>query len=128
MNIAINWANGTHTVIQLTFQRGWTWADLEQALQQADTMIGSVEHTVHTVIDIRDSGGLPSDFMTVAGKLFAQGQPRANEGQRVVVGAGMIMRTAYRGLLNVYGAQLRTRPFQFTASIEEAESLLQTVL
>lgn len=128
MSIATNWANGTHTVIHLTFQRGWTWADLEQALQQADTMIGSVEHTVHMVIDIRDGGGLPSNFITVAGKLFAQGQPRANEGQRVVVGAGMMMRAAYRGLLNVYGAQLQDRPFQFAASVEEAEHLLQTVL
>jgi hypothetical protein len=129
MNIEANWANSTQTIIHLTFQRGWTWDDLSQALDEADAMIGSVPHTVHLMIDIRDGGGrLPRDFITVAGELFAQGPPRANEGQRVVIGAGMMMRAAYRGLLNIYGAQLQDRPFLFASSPEEAQTLLQSVL
>jgi hypothetical protein len=128
MNIEVNWANNTQTIIHLTFQRGWTWDDLEQALDRADAMIGSVQHMVHLVIDIRNGGGLPRDFITVAGDLFAQGQPRANEGQLVVVGAGIMMRAAYRGLLNIYGTQLQNRPFLFASSPEEAQTLLQTVL
>ena len=128
MHIDLNWTDNAQSIIQLTFQRGWTWDDLEQALDQADGMIGSVSHTVHLVIDIRHGGGIPRDFVTVAGDLFGQGQPRANEGQRVVVGAGMMMRAAYRGLLNLYGAQLQQRPFLFASNLEEAETMLQSVL
>ena len=127
MNIEVNWANNTQTAIHLTFQRGWTWDHLDQALNQADAMIGSVEHTVNVIIDIRNGGGIPRDFFTVAGELFAQGNPRANEGQRVVVGAGRMMRAVYRGLLNVYGGQLQNRPFLFASTLEEAHRLLQSV-
>lgn len=125
MSIEVNWANNTRSAIHLTFERGWTRESLNQAIEQADAMIVSADHTVHLIIDIRNSGGIPRDFITVAGDLFAQGEARTNEGQRVVVGAGMMMRTAYKGLRNVYGTHLNNRPFLFASSLEEAEQLIQ---
>src|SRR5690606_39902732 len=86
MSIEINWGDSSRSTIHLTFRRGWTWDHLRQAIQQADQMIGSVDHTVHLIIDLRNGGGVPGDFLSVAGDIFAQGVARANEGQRVVVG------------------------------------------
>ncbi len=124
MNILIDWHNNEQNAIHLRFERGWTWDHLQQAIRQADTMIESVPHTVHLIIDLRNGGGVPGDFMSVAGDIFAQGEARANEGQRVVVGAGMLLRAAYRGLLAVYGGQLAERPFLFAASLDEARQML----
>jgi hypothetical protein len=123
MTILINWGSPQQDIIHLTFQPGWTWEHLKQAIQQADHMIGTVEHTVHLIIDLR-GGGVPRDFMSLAGDIFAEGTARPNEGQRVVIGAGLLIRAAYRSLTAVYGAQLANRPFLFANTVDEARALL----
>ena len=124
MGINVAWTNPTQTVIKLDFQRGWTWDDLYAAIQQADQLITSVNHNVDLIIDISHAGGLPRDFMRVAGDIFDSGDARANEGQKIVVGANSLIQFAYKGFLKVYGNQLQDRPFQFAPSLEAAYSLL----
>jgi hypothetical protein len=97
---------------------------LRAAIAQADGLITSVEHPVHLIIDIRNSGGLPGDFLSRAKDLFGQGEARANEGQRVVIGAGRLLRMAYKSLLAVYGQHLEGRPFLFANDLDEARQLL----
>lgn len=124
MSIQVGWLNPS--VIHIKFRRGWNWDDLYAALEQADTFIGSVSHTVHVIIDVSGGGRLPSDFIRAAGDLFAQGEARTNEGQRVVVGANGMVRMAYGGLQRVYGHRLSDRPFLFASSLEDAHALLPT--
>lgn len=124
MTIAIGWYNPEQTIIHLELKRGWKWDQLKKAIAEADTMIISVEHTVHVLIDIRQAGGVPTDFLSAAGEIFASGDARPNEGKKVVVGAGLLVRTAYNGLVSVYGHKLAKRPFLFAANIQEARTLL----
>jgi hypothetical protein len=124
MSIQVVWDNPQQNVICITLARGWTWDNLQGAIQQADDLIISVPQVVHLLIDIREAGGMPRDWMTRAGDLFAQGEARPNEGQKIVVGAGMLIRAAYQGFLAVYGRNLQGRPFQFAASVEEARTLI----
>jgi hypothetical protein len=126
MTIHVDWADADRNCIHLKFTPGWTWDELRQAVQQADSLMASVGHTVHVMIDIRANGGLPGDFLNATRDILAQGEARPNEGQRVVIGAGMVMRAAYRSLLAVYGPQLATRPFLFASSPEDAQKLLET--
>ena len=122
MSIDVNW--GKIDTIHLTFEPGWNWDQLKTAIAESDAMIVSVEHPVHLIIDIRKGGGLPSDFLSRAKDIFAQGEARANEGQRVVVGAGRLLRMAYKSLVAVYGQHLAERPFLFANDIDEAQRLL----
>jgi len=124
MSINVTWANPDQTIIQLEFRRGWKWDDLYAAIQQADDMITSVPHPVHMIIDIREAGGLPRDFMRVAGDVFASGDARANEGQKIVVGANGLIQMAYKGFLTVYGHKLQNRPFLFAPSLDAAYAML----
>ncbi|MBZ0298228.1 MAG: hypothetical protein K8J31_00720 [Anaerolineae bacterium] len=124
MSIAVNWGDPDRTTLQLTFERGWTWENLKQAIAQADMLIEAAGHTVHLIIDLRGGGGVPRDFLTAAGDLFAQGEARPNEGTRVIVGAGVLLRGAYRSLQALYGTQLAERPFLFAASPDEAQQLI----
>ncbi|MBN8620158.1 MAG: hypothetical protein J0L63_14715 [Anaerolineae bacterium] len=125
MNIDVEWDNREQTIIRILFRRGWQWAELEEAIRQADTYITSVPHTVHLLIDIQEAGGVPADVITRAGNLFEQGEARTNEGQKVIVGAGMLIQAAYRAFLKVYGTQMAGRPFQFADSPEAARQMLR---
>jgi hypothetical protein len=124
MKIEVRWDNEAKTIILLTFQPGWAWPDLHRAVEVADQLIVSVPHRVHLIIDIRQAGGLPRDFMTAAGDLFAQGEARPNEGKKIVVGAGRLMRAAYGGFLKVYGSRLNGRAFLFAESLPEARMMV----
>lgn len=123
MQIEVRWDNEAKTVIYLKFQRGWSWPELRRAVETADQLIISVPHTVHLMIDIREAGGLPRDFMSAAGELFEQGSARPNEGKKIVIGAGALIRTAYKGFLAVYGRQMQGRPFTFAATLDEAREI-----
>lgn len=111
-------------VLHIEFQRGWRWDDLRSVIAQADSYIVSQPQNVHVVIDLRNAGGIPRDFMQVAGELFAQGDARPNEGFKVVVGAGTLMRTAYHGLRRVYA--LHDRPILFARDVPEALEIIRT--
>lgn len=124
MQINVAWDNNDHRIVRIVFQRGWTWQDLHLAVHQADALITSETHTVHLVIDIHDAGGIPGDFISRAGELFAQGDARSNEGQKIVIGAGGLIRIAYKGFLKVYGSKLEGRPFVFADNLDDARALL----
>ena len=121
MQIQVGWDNPQQNIVHITMGRGWTWDELQDAIQSADDLIISVPQVVHLVIDIREAGGVPRDWMTRAGQLFAQGEARANEGQKFIVGAGMLIRAAYQAYAAVYGQE---RPFQFAATVEAAREMI----
>lgn len=124
MTIHVVWANREQTAVHLEFERGWSWDDLYAAIQQADDMLTSVKHQVDLIIDISKAGGIPRDFMRVAGDVFASGEARSNEGRKIVVGAGWLIKGAYNTFLKVYGHQLKNRPFLFASTMDEANAML----
>ncbi|MEZ4669687.1 MAG: hypothetical protein R3E39_17420 [Anaerolineae bacterium] len=121
MTIQVGWDSSQRNIIHIIIERGWTWDEFEQAIQQADNLIVSVSHVVHLVVDIQQAGGLPRDWMGRAGQLFAQGEARSNEGYKVVVGAGWLIRTAYQSFAAVFA---QDRPFHFAATYDEALQMI----
>lgn len=124
MGIQVSWADNQTLLIE--FQPGWNWDDLYAAVGTADQLITSVAHRVNMVIDIRQAGGLPRDFLNVAGDLLNQGSARDNEGEKIVVGANWLIRTAYQGFLTVYGHKVEGRPLRFASNLDEAQAMLTT--
>lgn len=124
MSIEVTWGDPARTIIHMVFEKGWQWSDLYHALQTADDWIVGEQHSVNVIIDLRRSGRLPGDFIKVASDIFAQGEARPNEGQRIIVGAGPLFRAAYHSFLTVYGHKLTDRPFRFAASMEDAHTML----
>jgi hypothetical protein len=120
MAIEVSWHNPE--TLYIRFAPGWTWDDLRVAGAEIDRLIVEAGQTVHLLIDMREAGGLPRDFMQVAGELLAQGEARPNEGHRIIVGAGRLMRAAYSGLRRVYA--LDSRPLLFAGDIHEAQQLI----
>ncbi|MFC1959764.1 hypothetical protein ACFLYO_03535 [Chloroflexota bacterium] len=60
MSIAVYWNDDTQTLLYYQVPPTWTWADLDQAMRQGHTMIATVDHPVHSVLDFRQCQHLPT--------------------------------------------------------------------
>lgn len=124
MAILTMWDNRDKTAVRMEFETEWTWKDLENAIQATDNLISSVTHQVDVIVDI-EGANLPKDFMAAAGNLLANPQPRPNEGNRVIVGAVNIVKTAYATIKNTFGEKLVGREVMFAANLGEARAMLR---
>lgn len=126
MAILTVWDNRKKTAVRLEFETEWTLTDLEGAIQKADDLIGSVEHTVDIIIDI-EGANLPKDFMNMAQNLLASGDPRPNEGRRIVVGANSMVKNGYKTLQKSFTDQLEGREVLFGADLMDARAILRSL-
>lgn len=125
MRVNVDWHDADKTLIHIQLLQGWTWDEVRNALRQVDDMIVSVLHPVNVLIDLRQGGGIPKNFLSVAGDLLDQGEARPNEGGKVVIGANFLVKTAYRGFQSLYKNKLQNRPIHFADTIEAARQVLR---
>lgn len=126
MGILTTWDDTAKTRVLIEFETSWTWDELEAAIEVADQMIASVTHQVDLMIDVEGST-LPKDFLNAAKNLLANPEGRPNEGSRVVIGAGKVIRTAYQTLQKTFGEKLVGREIVFAEDIPQARSLLYSM-
>ncbi|MCA9914490.1 MAG: hypothetical protein KC496_14150, partial [Anaerolineae bacterium] len=124
--ILTTWDDTARTRVLIEFETSWTWDELESAIEAVDQMIGSVTHQVDVMIDVEGST-LPKDFLSAAKNLLANPEGRPNEGSRVVIGAGKVIRTAYQTLQKTFGEKLVGREIVFAEDIPQARSLLYSM-
>lgn len=128
MAIVTQWDNRNKTAILLEFETEWSWADLENALQQADELIISVQHQVDIIIDMEGSN-IPKDFVNAVKKLMSENgnDARNNEGHRIVVGANKAMRAVYNTVQGTFKNQFENRKLLFAADVDDARSILRSL-
>ena len=124
MAIVTRWDNRQKSAIILEFESEWTRADLEEAVQKADKLIGSVDGVVHLIIDLEGTS-IPGDFLSMARDLLSSGEARPNEGARVVVGANGAIRTAYQVLQKTLLGAVEGREALFADSLADARAILR---
>lgn len=124
MAIVTRWDNKRKTVILLEFESEWTWDELEEAVQKADSLIGSVHHFVDLIIDL-EGASIPRDILTGAKNLLASGEARPNEGARVVVGANGALRTIYQTLQKTMNNDVNGREVLFAPSLSDARAIIR---
>lgn len=124
MAIQTRWDNRTQTIVLIEFESEWAFADLENAVERADSLIGSVSHSVDIIIDIEGSK-VPTDFLNMAKALLANPTPRANEGQRVIVGAGNWIKQGYALIKKAFGDKLQGREVLFAPDLDTARAILR---
>ncbi len=126
MAIVTRWDNKNKTVILLEFESEWTWNELEEAVQQADNLIGSVGHHVDLIIDLEGTS-IPRDFLTAAKSLLSSGEARPNEGARVVVGANGAIRTLYQTIQKTFNNAVEGREVLFASSLADARAIIRSL-
>jgi hypothetical protein len=123
MAIITRWDNKKNTIVLLEFETEWSWGELEEAVQKADALIGSVENFVDLIIDLEGSS-IPKDFVNAAKTLLASGEARPNEGARVVVGANGAMKTIYQAIQKTVNT-VEGREILFAPSLSDARAIIR---
>ena len=124
MAIVTRWDNKKKTVVLLEFESEWNWQELEEAVQAADQMIGSVEHCVDLIIDLEGTA-IPRDVLTAAKTLLDSGEARPNEGARVVVGANGAIRTIYQTIQKTFNSAVEGREILFAPNMADARAIVR---
>jgi hypothetical protein len=119
MKIQSVWDNDGKTIIRHIFQKGWGWDDFHQALDQAATMMGTVEHRVDVLLDFRDASMIPSGAITQVKKAYTNPK-HANMGTTVVIGANAFMQAIVSVGTRLSPNALQNWDVQFANSLDEA--------
>lgn len=124
MGIHIRWDDRQQTRILIEFESLWTIEELKAAILRADEMIISVGHRVDILADIEGTS-LPSDPMGLLKALLEEGDARANEGRRIVVGANSFIRNGYKMAKTLFSKQLAGRDLLFADDLDIARAILR---
>ena len=125
MSIFSRWDNLQQTIMQIVFEKGWTWADYVQAENEIDARLDSVDWQVHLIIDMRGAQALPGgSALSEIMRSFAEGHD--NLGMVVIVGANKVLQLLLRTMqrLTPSGSAQHIR---FAADPEEARGILRSV-
>jgi late competence protein required for DNA uptake (superfamily II DNA/RNA helicase) len=125
MGIITRWDNrNSKTTVLMAFDSEWTFDELQRAIEETDALIASVSHRVDVIVDVEGSK-LPKDFLNMAKALLANPEPRANEGNRVIVGANNLIRQGYQLLQKTFGDKLNGREVHFADDLDTARAILR---
>jgi hypothetical protein len=123
MKIEPIWDNEQKTIIRHVFQRGWGWTDFHQALEQASTMMSTVDHRVDVILDFREASIIPSGAITQVKKAYSNPK-HPNVGTTVVIGANNFMQALVQVGTKLSPGTLQNWDVKFANTLEEAYSQL----
>lgn len=96
MSVTTEWHDDHKTVILYTVSDPWTWDEMYKGIDDCYAMMETVQHSVDTIFDIRESNGLPPSALANIRTL----NRRRHENSRHVVVIGL--RAFHRSILNTF--------------------------
>lgn len=126
MGIQVVWENDEHTVLRYVIEDPWSWDDLGNAFRQMHAMMDTVDHKVHSIMDMRKTRNIPTNAFTQIKRAGVNDPGHPNHSRLTVfVGASLFA----KALLSVIGRTYRTlneyNDFRFVETVEQAHALLQ---
>ena len=123
MPITVHWYDESQRAILYHVSGQWSWEDVSAAIDQAMTLLNSVNHKVHLLVDVRESDAVP--LLNPAGLHRAAHAPtmdHPNTDLVILIGPGPLVAILYEIFQRVY--RRIARRYQIVASMEEAEALM----
>ena len=118
MGITVQWDNSEQTIIRFIYTGAWSFGDLFDAMHDARTLMDTVDHTVHGIIDMRESKLMPNGALSLGRNVTMRKHP--NQGRSVIIGASGFVRTLYDVYRKVYRTTFDESAYSFANSLEEA--------
>ena len=122
MGITVQWDNSEQTIIRFAYVGNWSFGDLFDAMNDARTLMDTVDHPVHGIIDMRESKLMPNGALSLGRNVTMRKHP--NQGRSVIVGASGFVRTLYDVYRKVYRTTFDESAYAFANSMEEARQNL----
>jgi hypothetical protein len=66
MSIHFHWANEEQTLLLLTLEEGWTWAEYLDVVKRLSETIHQLSHTVDAIVEITSRAPFPSGSIVAA--------------------------------------------------------------
>ncbi len=120
MPASIDWHSNHNDILLMVISGTVTMNEALDVTIQEGELIKNAEHTIHTIIDLRENEGAPREFLSSLPRLTsmpAVSHPHA--GTKIVVGAAGLADTFLRIFSRVY------RKLHMVNSMEEAHEILQ---
>lgn len=121
MGVSVTWDNAEKTVIRYDFEGSWSWDEAQQALAKVKVMMGTVDHVVDFIADLRSCRSQPTDLLNKA--LQVARRTPANTGILVMVGANRFIQSLYTVFKRVY-ADLAGETM-FVDTLEDARAFIE---
>lgn len=121
MPVTVGWLDNSRTVIQFCYEGTYSWGEFHQAASNGLSMIQSVRHTVHIVVDALASKGMPAGSPFPHLKQCLKDIP-SNIGTVVIISQKMRVRMTLGIACKFYGGAER---FIIVGSEEEAHAILK---
>jgi hypothetical protein len=98
MPVTVDWDDAEQTIICFFCVGVWRWPHFEEAWDQANAMIATVEAEVYIVVDISRSGLIPANAIASFRRLVSTRPRQPNAGDVVIVGADRFIELMWRTL------------------------------
>jgi hypothetical protein len=123
MTVQASWDDEDQTTIHTEFVGAWTWNEAHEAVASMLSMMASVNHPVHTIIDMTDSTRIPQfAFKEVRGLLSKR---HRNAGATVIVGANFMAASLWKTIAQTYSWLVNSQ-YSFADTLEEARARIAT--
>lgn len=121
MSIKVVWDNPEQTIIRFIYDGPWTIDELHMAMEQAWSLQDKVQHTVNTIVDVRQSGLVPQGILSQGRPLLGHHHP--NQEKTVIVGANTLIRALFHTCQKIYTPAIRN--YTLVETLDEAYELLR---
>jgi hypothetical protein len=76
MSITVEWDNAEKTILHFTFKSRWSREEFFEVVEVSNRMVDQIDHDIGVIIDMRDSGFLPSSLMPDLRSMSARSHAR----------------------------------------------------
>ena len=123
--IKVDWQDETRTVIRYRCASAWDWPDLHQAVKDSISLMDSVDHAVHQVIDLGAYNQLPKGNALGQFRLVMKvSMEHPNSGHVIMTNPNAFGRALAGTFMRIYSRDEIASRFHFVETLEDAQTLL----
>ena len=123
MPIRVYWEDTDQTIVRYDFEGKWMWDELYTAYYEAIAMETSVSYRVDIILDMRNSGAIPTNALLHM-KNFSEKQP-PNVGLSIFVTSNAFVTALYNTAIKFY-AKIAFY-FRLVKTLDQAHAMITDV-
>lgn len=123
--IEYGWYDDEKTIILITLPEEWTWTAFDEMGDAVQAMIGTVEHDVYQIFDLRASEKLPANPLQYSRRAFTR-DVAPNTRMTIGVGLSPYVKSILDAIRRIMPSAVITRwNLHLVNTLEAAEELIE---
>ena len=122
MSIRPAWDNAEKTAVRFIYYGQWSWADMDEAVREAQKLFESVRYPVQVIVDLRESAPIAPRGQIEPARAF-DFMPNADT-YIVCVGNQELTHTFFQTISRIYRVKQSESRVKFTESLHKARQII----